>query len=178
MTPKDDNPNKIRKLLADIPEIEYAAVFGSLAKERLTAEGDIDTAIADKTPFTVEFNSQVIQILNDQSSHCKVQIEPWKEVLDERLVEGIESGKAQKFEILIELCWKTFKHFLKTIEGIDAKTPTQSVKEFYLAKYLKEDEYLQLLKAIDDRDELSHVHKEEVFKEIVGRYEIEGSVNV
>ena len=76
MTPKDDNPNKIRKLLADIPEIEYAAVFGSLAKERLTAEGDIDTAIADKTPFTVEFSSQVIQILNDQSSHCKVQIEP------------------------------------------------------------------------------------------------------
>ena len=52
------------------------------------------------------------------------------------------------------------------------------MKEFYLAKYLKEDEYLQLLKAIDDRDELSHVHKEEVFKEIVGRYEIEGSVNV
>ena len=59
---------------------------------------------------------------------------------------------------------------MKTIEGLDAKTPKQSVKAFYLAKYLKEDEYMQLLKAIDDRNELSHVYKEELFKEIVGRF--------
>jgi len=99
-----------------------------------------------------------------------VQPDSLKAIFDDRLIDGIESGKAQKFEICIELCWKTIKLFLKSFEGIDAKTPKQSVKEYYLAKYLSENDYMLLLKAIDDRNALSHVYREEVFREIVGRF--------
>lgn len=53
--------------------------------------------------------------------------------LDERLIDGLENGKVQKFEYSMELCWKLIKKFLEQEDGIDAKTPKQAIKEFYMA---------------------------------------------
>ena len=37
---------------------------------------------------------------------------------DERLVDGMQNGRAQKFEYTIELCWKAIKSLLKEKEGV------------------------------------------------------------
>lgn len=93
-----------------------------------------------------------------------------REVIDERLIDGIENGKAQKFEICMELCGKTIKGFLKEQEGIDAKSPKQSVKEFYLTGYLSEESYMTLISAIDDRNALAHIYRDEVFQQILKQF--------
>ena len=89
--------------------------------------------------------------------------------LDRRLIDGLENGKAQKFEYTIELCWKAIKISLKEQEGIDEASPKKIVKAWYLAGHLSEDDYLALIAAIDDRNKLSHFYDAEEFMNIVAR---------
>ena len=89
--------------------------------------------------------------------------------LDKRLIDGLENGKAQKFEYTLELCWKAIKVALKEQEGIDEASPKKVVKAWYLAGHLPEDDYLSLIAAIDDRNKLSHIYDAEEFTAIVAR---------
>jgi nucleotidyltransferase substrate binding protein (TIGR01987 family) len=89
--------------------------------------------------------------------------------LDARLIDGLKNGVAQKFEYTFELCWKCIKDFLKRQEGIDEATPKKIIKAFYLAGYAIEDDYLALLRAVDDRNLLSHIYNEATFAEILAR---------
>lgn len=43
------------------------------------------------------------------------------------------------------------------------------VKAFYLAGYLPEDDYLELIQAIDDRNKLSHIYQKREFDLIIAR---------
>lgn len=89
--------------------------------------------------------------------------------LDKRLVDGLENGKAQKFEYTLELCWKAIKLSLKEQEGIDEASPKKVIKAWYLAGHLSEDDYLALMAAIDDRNKLSHIYDADEFETIVAR---------
>jgi nucleotidyltransferase substrate binding protein (TIGR01987 family) len=89
--------------------------------------------------------------------------------LDKRLIDGLENGKAQKFEYTLELCWKAIKVALKEEEGIDEASPKKVVKAWYLAGHLPEDDYLALIAAIDDRNKLSHIYDADEFMIIVAR---------
>jgi nucleotidyltransferase substrate binding protein (TIGR01987 family) len=89
--------------------------------------------------------------------------------IDKRLIDGLENGKAQKFEYTLELCWKAIKIALNEQEGIDEASPKKVVKAWYLAGHLPEDDYLALLAAIDDRNKLSHIYGPEEFMAIVAR---------
>jgi len=89
--------------------------------------------------------------------------------LDSRLIDGLENGKAQKFEYTLELCWKAIKAALKQREGIDEASPKKVIKAFYLGGYLTEDDYLALIQAVDDRNKLSHIYEPEEFKAILAR---------
>ena len=64
MSQPDQYLEKIRKILSDQVEIKYATVFGSLAKDRLTTESDIDIAVAGEKPLSVEFLVRLIDTLN------------------------------------------------------------------------------------------------------------------
>ena len=88
---------------------------------------------------------------------------------DERLIDGLQNGRAQKFEYVTELCWKAIKVFLKEKEGIDESSPKKIIKAYYLAGYASEDDYLLLLEAIEDRNRLSHVYDLEVFNNVLTR---------
>ena len=88
---------------------------------------------------------------------------------DERLVDGLQNGCAQKFEYATELCWKAIKIFLREQEGIDETSPKKNIKAYYLAGYITEDDYLLLLNAIEDRNCLSHVYDMETFNDILSR---------
>ena len=89
--------------------------------------------------------------------------------VDERIIDGLQNGMAQKFEYTTELCWKSLKVFLKAHAGIDEASPKKVAKAFYLEGYLGEQDYLLLLQAIDDRNRLSHVYAKKDFLEILGR---------
>ncbi|NEX18455.1 MAG: nucleotidyltransferase [Halochromatium sp.] len=89
--------------------------------------------------------------------------------LDERVIDGLQNGKVQKFEYTIELCWKAIKQALRALEGIDEASPKKVIKAWYLAGYLDETDYFRLLAAIDDRNQLSHVYDEAAFNAIIAR---------
>lgn len=89
--------------------------------------------------------------------------------MDTRLIDGLENGKAQKFEYTVELCWKAIKQALREEEGIDEASPKKVIKAWYLAGHLVEDDYLALLAAIDDRNRLSHVYDAATFNAIIAR---------
>jgi len=89
--------------------------------------------------------------------------------LDSRIIDGLENGKAQKFEYTIELCWKAIKATLQEKEGIDEASPKRIIKAWYLAGHLSEDDYLGLIAALDDRNKLGHVCDPEQFRAIIGR---------
>nr|VFJ62279.1 MAG: nucleotidyltransferase substrate binding protein, HI0074 family [Candidatus Kentron sp. DK] len=90
-------------------------------------------------------------------------------VLDPYLLDGLQNGKAQKFEYTLELCWKTMKVFLRQQEGIDEASPKKITKAFYLSGHLAEDDYLDLIRAIDDRNKLSHIYEQAEFDLILSR---------
>jgi nucleotidyltransferase substrate binding protein (TIGR01987 family) len=109
-----------------------------------------------------EANSSLIYLVS-------VDMDSLSRQLDPRLIDGIKNGVAQKFEYTFELCWKCIKDFLKKQEGIDEAAPKKIIKAFYLSGYAIEDDYLTLLKAVDDRNLLSHIYNEAVFSEILTR---------
>ena len=92
-----------------------------------------------------------------------------KKLGDERLVDGLQNGCAQKFEYATELCWKAIKVYLREKEGIDEASPKKNIKTYYLSGYITEDDYLLLLNAIEDRNCLSHVYDSETFNNILSR---------
>ncbi|WP_411726934.1 nucleotidyltransferase substrate binding protein [Methyloglobulus sp.] len=96
-------------------------------------------------------------------------VELGKKLEDERLVDGILNGRAQKFEYATELCWKAIKVFLKEKEGLDEASPKKIIKAYYLGGYTTEDDYLLLLDAVEDRNRLSHIYDAETFNDILAR---------
>ena len=88
---------------------------------------------------------------------------------DERLVDGMQNGRAQKFEYTTELCWKAIKTFLKEKEGVDEASPKKIIKAYYLGGYATEDDYLLLLEAVEDRNRLSHIYDAATFNNILAR---------
>ncbi len=92
-----------------------------------------------------------------------------KKLGDERLVDGMQNGRAQKFEYTTELCWKAIKSLLKDKEGVDEAAPKKIIKAYYRGGYTTEDDYLLLLEAVEDRNRLSHVYDAATFNSILAR---------
>lgn len=88
---------------------------------------------------------------------------------DERLVDGMQNGRAQKFEYTTELCWKAIKFFLKEKEGVDEAAPKKIIKAYYLGGHSTEDDYMLLLEAVEDRNRLSHIYDAATFNDILAR---------
>lgn len=83
--------------------------------------------------------------------------------LEEALLEDpnnslVVDGTIQRFEFTVELFWKTLKRILLS-EGIETKTPKETLKEAYQAGWLSNEKaWLQMLK---DRNETSHTYDHE-----------------
>ena len=87
-------------------------------------------------------------------------------LLSEEIIDAIINGRLQKFEYCTELTWKIIKNYLYVYHNIDAKSPRDSIKEFFLIGAVDESSYELLLNILDDRNKLSHIYKEEFFTEI------------
>ena len=110
------------------------------------------------------------EAMNSFAYLARLDMEELKKKLgDERLVDGMQNGRAQKFEYTTELCWKAIKQFLKDKEGVDEAAPKKIIKAYYLGGYTTEDDYLLLLEAVEDRNRLSHIYDEVTFNTILVR---------
>lgn len=89
--------------------------------------------------------------------------------LEEALKEDSENslivdGTIQRFEFTIEIYWKMLKRLLLS-EGIEAKTPRETLKEAYQVGWLQNEQaWLQMLK---DRNETSHAYDEKMARNIL-----------
>jgi len=76
--------------------------------------------------------------------------------------ELVVEGTIQRFEVVIELMWKTLKRALE-YEGIHPKTPRESLKESFRIGWLHdEDIWLNML---DQRNTTSHIYLHEELAE-------------
>ena len=81
---------------------------------------------------------------------------------DELEQNWIKNAQIQKFEFCIELLWKTTKCYFET-EGEYFLSPKQNIKALFLHNLLNEEQYLELMNCLEDRNLLSHIYKLEMF---------------
>ncbi len=86
------------------------------------------------------------------------------------ILDGLQNGLAQKFELTTELCWKAIKSVLLNQDGIDEASPKKVIKAFFLAEYVSQAQYLDLIAAVDDRNKLSHIYDAEQFMAIIDSF--------
>jgi len=87
----------------------------------------------------------------------------------ELVADNIKSGQIQKFEFTIELLWKTVQAFLFEVDGVDVVTPKSVAKEFVEAGYCDYSAYELFIQAINDRNQLSHIYRQEMAESIWNR---------
>jgi predicted nucleotidyltransferase len=63
------NIKELKRVLRIVPKIHYATLFGSSIKNRLTAESDIDVAVAADRPLENKLYLQWVDSLNSVLSH-------------------------------------------------------------------------------------------------------------
>jgi nucleotidyltransferase substrate binding protein (TIGR01987 family) len=84
----------------------------------------------------------------------------------ELVADTVKSGQIQKFEFTIELLWKTVQVFLLELDGVDVVTPKSVAKEFVEAGYCDYENYELFIQAINDRNLLSHIYRQEMAETI------------
>ncbi len=88
--------------------------------------------------------------------------------LDEALAQPDENllivdGTIQRFEFVIELCWKALKRMLEK-EGVRSGTPRETIRAAFAAGWLEDEEaWLEMLR---DRNLTSHTYDEEVARKV------------
>lgn len=84
----------------------------------------------------------------------------------ELVADNIKSGQIQKFEFTVELLWKTVQAFLFEFDGVDATTPKSVAKSFVEAGHCDYQTYELFIQAINDRNQLSHIYRQEIADQI------------
>jgi nucleotidyltransferase substrate binding protein (TIGR01987 family) len=84
----------------------------------------------------------------------------------EIVADNIKSGQIQKFEFTVELLWKTVQVFLYEMDGVDVVTPKSVAKEFVEAGYCNYETFELFIRAINDRNQLSHIYRQEMAESI------------
>lgn len=94
------------------------------------------------------------QSLRNLSSAIERLNEALKEPQDNKLA---VDGTIQRFEFVIELCWKTLKRLLAE-EGVITTTPRDTLKQAYSMKWIHDE--TRWLQFLQDRNLASHIYDE------------------
>jgi nucleotidyltransferase substrate binding protein (TIGR01987 family) len=78
----------------------------------------------------------------------------------------IRDGLIQRFEFTVELLWKTLKEYLYLEKGIETRSPKDVIREARNINLINLEECEHGLAMIDDRNELSHLYKEDIARTI------------
>lgn len=76
-----------------------------------------------------------------------------------------KEGIIQRFEVLIELCWKVIKDFLES-EGFTPKSPKECIRQAYAYGLINTPE--EWLEALERRNITSHTYDSQLLDENVG----------
>lgn len=87
-----------------------------------------------------------------------------EEKVSDDLLDTIHSGQVQKFEVCVELLWKTLKAYLSDVKGLEEKSPKSVLKAFYRESSIPEDLYESIVQALNERNFYSHVYDEVQFE--------------
>jgi nucleotidyltransferase substrate binding protein (TIGR01987 family) len=118
----------------------------------------------------MELNDKFLQLLTTLQN----ALADFKKSLDADLTKyneleqnWIKNAQIQKFEFCIELLWKTTKSYFES-EGEFFLSPKQNNKALFLHNLLNEEQYLEMMKCLEDRNLLSHIYKLEMFNIVAG----------
>jgi nucleotidyltransferase substrate binding protein (TIGR01987 family) len=114
-----------------------------------------------ETKFTRKLNDLESALSNFRNA---LTLEP--ALFPELVADSIKSGQIQKFEFTVELLWKTVQVFLFEVDGIDVLTPKSVAKVFVEAGYCEYETYELFIRAINDRNQLSHIYRQEMAESI------------
>lgn len=78
----------------------------------------------------------------------------------------IRDSAIQRFEMVIELYWETFKHLLE-VQKVEVAFPKQALQKAYQAKWI--DEEKPWIDMLTDRNETSHIYDEQRAQKIYER---------
>ena len=78
-------------------------------------------------------------------------------------IDFMQDAAIQRFEFVIELYWKVLKKIL-TYEKVDCTTPRDVLRQAYQFKIINDE--AMWLAMLDDRNNTSHVYKEEDAKRV------------
>ncbi|MGH2643876.1 MAG: HI0074 family nucleotidyltransferase substrate-binding subunit [Chitinophagaceae bacterium] len=104
-----------------------------------------------------------LESLTKAVSTFKTSLEKDFSGLDPTGIDLIKNGRIQKFEYSIELAWKTSKLFLESELGIISNSPKDVYRVMFQNKLIDEKLLQNLLGAIDDRNKISHIYREEMY---------------
>ncbi|WP_060204759.1 HI0074 family nucleotidyltransferase substrate-binding subunit [Sporosarcina koreensis] len=68
----------------------------------------------------------------------------------------------QRFEITFEATWKAAKQYLFDIEGIDIGSPKGVIRSFREVDLFSDEETIQALQMVNDRNLTAHTYNEEL----------------
>ena len=75
----------------------------------------------------------------------------------------------QRFEFTFELCWKAVRIYLQEQEGIEVSSPKGTLKAAFRQGLIRQEEELEFLQMLEDRNASSHVYDEAEANEIFAR---------
>jgi len=83
--------------------------------------------------------------------------------------DAIENGRTQKFEYCAELFWKYVRSCLQS-EGREVpNSPRGTLKESLARGFVQDSEYAAGMQIFEDRNECSHIYRQEIIPLILGR---------
>lgn len=85
---------------------------------------------------------------------------------DELVRDSIKSGQIQKFEVSIELFWKTLRRFLVEMHSLELNSPKAVIKKGLEIELYSYSTCETVLSMLDWRNELSHMYKKEHFEDL------------
>jgi nucleotidyltransferase substrate binding protein (TIGR01987 family) len=114
-----------------------------------------------KQKFQLKLNTYKKAIFSFSNS-LNIDINSYNDIVKD----AVKNGRIQKFEYTTELAWKLIKKYLYVYHNIDAKSPNQSIKEFFIIGLISQNSYEKILEMIEMRNRLSHEYREDYFEEI------------
>jgi nucleotidyltransferase substrate binding protein (TIGR01987 family) len=86
-----------------------------------------------------------------------------------QIYKSLRDSAIQRFEYSIDTFWKFLKIYMQEKNKIllEAATPRIILREAVNASIISEDEFIQLIKGISDRNLTSHSYNEEIAKNLI-----------
>jgi nucleotidyltransferase substrate binding protein (TIGR01987 family) len=107
-----------------------------------------------------------MQLLESKRADAVRALKSLEDIQLSKFSEVTRDAAIQRFEYTVEAVWKYLQLYLREKEGIDCYSPKSCFREAKNAGLVDEDEAVQALEMVDDRNLTSHTYHEGVAQNI------------